>query len=581
MGDSLPTGQEARDVARPPASAPTGGAERPTIRSEGLADAPADRAQPPPRRWWRRVPAFVWAVTAAHTGLLLLFTILYPPYISFDEPQHVDMVVSLLHGDGWPAPGHRIVSQGVVTSSQIVMGSPSHIITPFASRPIAPEGNRPSLAELGDDKPASNRMINQIVQHPPLYYAIGAAVMKATPGHDRMSYDRFVWVLRLISVLMIMPLPVLAWAACRQVTENRIAASAAAVVPAAIPGLTRIGASVNNDNLITLLFSILAVQLLGVATGDLRRRTGVWVGVVALLAILTKAFGFIALPVIVVCYLLGWRRRGGRLPWMPAVSALVIAVVGGGWWWVRNVVDFRTVQPSGYGPGVDIYGHAAAASVARHYEHWAGFYFNLVARTFWSGLGVPLPPEIPRVATLLALYISIALVVVGIVTGTRRTGGRWVLLAACLPLVLTLAAETYQSYKTYHSDLVVAGAQGRYLYLGVVWLAPAVALGLCAVLGRLARLAPLLLLLAAGALQYLAVKAILNKYWALPGSGGRLGWLHRAFQAVDRWSPWPSAFTLACIVVAAVGGVAALVFAVWTARSRTELPPPTRDALPA
>jgi small subunit ribosomal protein S36 len=522
--------------------------------------------------WWRRVPSFVWAVTAAHTALLLLFTILYPPFISFDEPQHVDMVVSLMHGDGWPAPGTRIVSEGVVTSSQLVMGSPTYAVTPFAARSIAASGQRPSLAQLGGDRPASNHMINQIVQHPPLYYAIGAAVLEAVPNHDQLPYDQFVWILRLVSVVMIIPLPILAWAACRRITDNRTAASAAAVVPAAIPGLTRIGASVNNDNLITLLFAILAVLLLGVANGDQRRRTAAWVGVVTALAILTKAFGWIAVPTILVCYLIGWRRNGGRLPWTPAVIALAVSVVAGGWWWVRNVVEFGSVQPNGY--GFDIDGVRVPSGVPRHDGHWAGFFFNLVARTFWSGLGVPLPPEIPRIATLLALYISIALVVVGIVVGTKRAGGRWVLLAACLPFVLTLLIMSYQSFGTYRTHLVVRGAQGRYLFLGVVWLAPAIAIGLCALLGRLQRLAPLLLLTAAGVLQFLAVESIIRLYWNRPGPKSWLTSVHQAVQSIDRWSPVPGELTVVFGLFCVLGCAAALGYGLAGLRSAAPAVPP-------
>ena len=67
-----------------------------------------------PRSPGERVPLTVWAVTALHVGLLLTFTFLYPPFTGFDETQHVDAVLSIRHGDGWPAPQERQLSEGIV-----------------------------------------------------------------------------------------------------------------------------------------------------------------------------------------------------------------------------------------------------------------------------------------------------------------------------------------------------------------------------------------------------------------------------------------------------------------------------------
>ena len=69
-----------------------------------------------------RLPLLVWVVTALHVALLLAYTVLYPAYLGYDEPQHVDMVVALRAGDGWAVPGEWALYEGDGRSLDRVYG---------------------------------------------------------------------------------------------------------------------------------------------------------------------------------------------------------------------------------------------------------------------------------------------------------------------------------------------------------------------------------------------------------------------------------------------------------------------------
>ncbi|MGF7239486.1 MAG: hypothetical protein ACQSGP_31695, partial [Frankia sp.] len=178
------------DSPRPPAGAAAPSTDGPA--TDGPAtDGPAGRARPV--RAARRIPAAVWAVTVLHLGLLLTYSFVYPTWTGYDEAQHVDMVVGLEHGDGWPGPGHRIIAQGVARTSDafdrgryadfFLSGGKNQGQPPFVEIAPTPRDQRLSFDAMGGDKPVTDgRLSNQMVQHPPLVYAIGAVILKAVPG---------------------------------------------------------------------------------------------------------------------------------------------------------------------------------------------------------------------------------------------------------------------------------------------------------------------------------------------------------------------------------------------------------------
>lgn len=532
------------------------------LAPRGVADARVRDRRP-------QVPALVWVVTGLHTALLLVYAVLYPAHLGYDEPQHVDLVVALLAGDGWPGPGERILSEGVYRSSDAlydnggVEGSPFSsgdlpaLAQPYQVGDFGTRGDRPSLEELGGNAPSPYYPPNQIVQHPPLWHATGALVLAVLPGSERWPYDVTVGVLRLVSVLMVAPLPVLTWALARRLVAEPSVANAAAVLPLAVPGLTRVGASAGNDALVVLTFAAVLVALARVLTGDLTRRTAVATGVLVTLALLTKGFALILPVVVVAAYALAWLRQRSSAVLVPA--ALTLAVSGVGLlWWVRNLVVYGAVQPRGYGeeatdllrgtprpPGTEV---ALAPFFRQFYE--------TTSSRFWAGLGVPEPPTfsvpVSTALTLLTVLGVLAALVAGGRTTRREPDRRGALLVLLLPVALLLAPLLWadlQSYRTYESRVDEVGVQGRYLYGAVAGVAVAVAVGYRRLLPS-GRSLVLLAVVAALVVQLHALQLVFGQLWLPQGAG--LGGLPEGFGVLLAASPWPPLVTTLPFVAAGV-----------------------------
>jgi small subunit ribosomal protein S36 len=119
------------------------------------------------------------------------------------------------------------------------------------------------------------------------------------------STDRELALLRLANAAVVAPLPLLAWWAARRFGHDHRTGVVAAISLLAVPMLTHIGSTLNNDNLLTLLGAVLVALLAGVLRGDRSVRTAVLVGAVVALALLTKAFAAVFPPIVALAYLVG------------------------------------------------------------------------------------------------------------------------------------------------------------------------------------------------------------------------------------------------------------------------------------
>src|SRR4051812_5772988 len=148
----------------------------------------------------------------------------------------------LATGQGWAQPGRAYVGvegQAAIADSPFASRARPGRLNPgpVLQRDAVPRGDRPSWKELRAQVVKPQRGgIQQIVQHPPGYYWLAAVAVKITGGDDQ-RWDRAVAVMRLVSVLLLTPLPLLAWAAASRLLDDSRAALAAAVVPLGIPEL--------------------------------------------------------------------------------------------------------------------------------------------------------------------------------------------------------------------------------------------------------------------------------------------------------------------------------------------------------
>jgi small subunit ribosomal protein S36 len=522
----------------------------------------------------RRVPLVVWVLVALNGALLCLYSLLFPPYTGFDEPQHVDMVIHVARGETWPwpAPGALPLSLAVANSSNPVYFGPISV-KPYTNDVYPNRGNRKTIRELGVPAPTVHgvkpvlNFPNQMVQHPPAYYALDALVLKAWPGNfNDMPYDEVVSLLRLLSIVLVAPLPLLVWNALDVVAEPPVAVTGA-VFSIAVPGLTRVGSNVQNDNLLILAVSALLVALLRVGLGDLTTKTAVAVGSLTALALFTKGFALVLPPVVLAAYAL--HHQGWRLPWKPLIYAVGIGGVLGGPWYLMNIIRFGHIQTEGLGKAADKIFRMPPNNdphpLGGYVTHTAG----LLNRRFWGAIGITDKPSLP-LALGWALTIAVTgLVVRGVVVAHTRRGA---LCTVLLPVPLMLGLIVAGSIHWWHFNGQLPGVQGRYLYPGMLGTIVVVSIGLCSLLGSRANLGPMLAFVAFVVLQVWALEIIFRSYW-MPGHDVDAG-LHGIFH----WSPWPPVVTALPVLGVAFFGVWAFALVLGAALRPSDAAAPTSVA---
>ena len=507
-----------------------------------------------------RPPALVWLLTAAHAVLLVLHGVLVPTWRAPDELDHFDLAVGVIEQRGYPAYDQRVVDPGIARSVPLVRldeGS-RHLRRGEA----LPRSDRPTRAELREASPepgadpASPERVNHMAQHPPAYYLYlaGASVVTdaLVPGTGLGPYDQEVATMRLLSLVLVVPLPVLAWATARASKASEPIAVAAAVVPLGIPQLTHIGAGVNNDALLLLLMGILTLMAVRLATGHVDRRGVVVAGALTGVALLVKAFAFVV-PIWLVVALAYGVRRGRRRP-LVIGGYLAVAFVTGGWWWVANLVRYGSLSPSIEYARLERTGAGAEPDVSG----WLAEWLPNMSERFWGSFGwVELP--LPGAWTVPATAVVVVAVAAALL-GRRRPVRGPLAPVLLLPTVLLATFVFLSGLRLYRLTAVPAMVQGRYLFGGLVGLSVLVAIGLGRLLGRRAALLPALLLAAAAAMQLRGVATLLDAFWGAEGSG-----VAASLAAAAAWSPWPPGVLVpltgvgAAIVVAT--GVCALRFA--------------------
>ena len=375
-------------------------------------------------------------------------------------------------------------------------------------------------------------------------------------GGGPASTDRELALLRLANAALLAPLPLLAWWAARRFRLSPAVAVTAAVSVFAVPMLTHIGSTLNNDNLLTLLASVAIALLAGVVRGDRTLRTAVLVGLVTALALLTKAFGIVLVPAIVIAYVLGateltevaWSERLRRLV-APLAAAGAAVLVLAGWWYLG--VRLRTGR---FAPTIEserLTSALAPPGFSPDAVDFAGEFVRNVNNRFWGSFGwytIRFPTWLATLCTL----VVVVLVIIALVPRRDPSQSTRLQRAALLVPIVALGGFVFgRAWGLYSLTSKFQFLQGRYLFAGLVGLLVLVALGLARVAGRFAPLA------AAGfalVLQAEALRRSLDGWWGGPGLGPR-----GQARALVAWSAWPGEL-VGLLVVVAVG--AGLWFAV-------------------
>jgi small subunit ribosomal protein S36 len=540
-----------------------------TVPGQAQPVEPSRRHAKPPRI---RVPLPVWAAVGVNIAVMIVFSLLYPIYYEFDETAHVSRVLATQNGLVLPTPGHDYYVTAVAQSYG-KYGAPD--LQPFVNYTPLARSSRPSMSALGGATPyaVNETLPEQLSEHPPGYYLLGAGVLDAIPESSHLAWDQEVWLLRLMDVVLMASLPLLAWAVARRFARRGVAI-AAAFSPLMIPALSRLGGAVTNDDLLILLTSVFILLLAKVLEGDRRTSTGVWMGLVIGISLLTKGYALAYPLVAAVAYLIAWLRNRAAAPWRPFV-AVVIGSALGGIWWVHNVIVFGVVQPGGLTTG-------DAAKVwpplpngqTKPLTSFIRKASDGITTDFWGALGLAHPPSLPGVLTVLGTVLLIVFVLMGLIvpSAASNRGRRLDLLVLMLPTILIGVIFLVHGANSYRTTGQLAGIQGRYFYYGLVGMIAAGARGVDLLVGSrawLERALPVLACVIGLALEVTAGWIVILKLW-LPGNDSIQHYLPKAARSIGTHSPWPGAVTVGLFALCAAAALFALVTAAF---SRASSPP--------
>jgi small subunit ribosomal protein S36 len=498
----------------------------------------------------------VLAATALFGGLTAAWSVLTPLTEAPDEPAHLGLVLHVAETGDHPAYDELQHTRGLFQLCVDHAASASWCRTAderaagvvIRDHPAAAAPARADRARWDD--PAFRRRepgrMNQMPQHPPLYYGLMATGLEAWRRvAPDATVDTELAFLRLLNVVLVLPLPWLAWTTARRLGVADQAGAAAALVPLAVPQLTHIGATLNNDNLFVLLASALTALLAGAARGDRSVRTAVLVGLTLGLALLTKGFGVVLPPVVGLAYWVGtgsgdprttWRRRA-RAAAPPAGGSLALAVALSGWWYIGNLVTAGRLMPSIEDSG-RLHPETRPAGFAPHAGEYLGSTLGRLVGGFWGDFGwrrVHLPLPVSVVATVVVVVVAV-LALRG--ESTSRRASFAVLLA---PLTLLAGFVVVRSAVIYAETGRLAFQQGRYLFGGLTAAAVVVGAGLHE---RLAGRAVGVVAVAATLMQATAVACCLDGWWSASDVGPRA-----ALQATIAWGGWPAPVAAALLVL--------------------------------
>ena len=398
---------------------------------------------------WER--GTIAVVTAAFALWLVAWALVVPVFQAPDERAHVDATVQVALGNAWAAPGDLRILNAVMAAQQ--------------EQATSPAASWSSVTELLQRSPGTSGTVDQMTQHPPTAYLVGAAALRVAHYGD-LRWDRAVEVLRLVDVGWTAALPLLAWATVRRLTRSPRAALVGALALLAVPQLASIASSVSNDAPVMLFGAVVAWLATRMLTGDLRRRTLLGLGVALGVLIWFKGTGLPAVPFVAVVVLAAGAgalpivRRAGR-----TLTALVVAALVGAWWWLHNLVAYHHLQPNGY----EQYRPPKPfpAGEGPELSHFLDVSWTTITRTFWGSPGGGAQVSIGALLTAVLTVVALGVVVVW---GFRRGPGRRAALCLAVFPALLVAGQTWTSWSSYLSTTVVGATQGRYYFPAIVCL---------------------------------------------------------------------------------------------------------------
>lgn len=183
---------------------------------------------------------------------------------------------------------------------------------------------------------------------PPLYYLVMALpyMLLVKLGASTAVAWRILRILGIsFGIAWIYSVYSIAW----NVFHNERSALITTAFVALIPTSIYMAGVLSNDTMISMWFGWgIALTIGFMRDGALKRRSAIGLGIVIGAAILTKAQGFLLIPIFLLALLMAWFSLppGKRTTLIvPALTVLLVSAAVSGFWIIRSLVVFGVLQP--------------------------------------------------------------------------------------------------------------------------------------------------------------------------------------------------------------------------------------------
>ncbi len=416
-----------------------------------------------------RFPLIFWLLIAFFLVRSFIYASFVPIWQGPDEPHHYDYIHYLQTEKSLPTLGKTTLCGKVRGSLEsFYFNSYATGKTPYGQGGI--NTNEPLVKESQKkDHHRKDLLQNQIAQHPPLYYMIGAVI--TWPFKDA-SLLTSIFILRTFSAFLGLGVLILIYLTVRLIyNKSQLPALASVAFAALNPMFAHVMTLVNNDALINFLFALFLYLLTLSIKDGLSLKRAIALGTVIGLGLLTKFFFVASIPILFLA-LVFFRKE--MLPNIKMVSiTFILPIVITSPVLIRNVILYKTLQPvykfkflqDNPFKDMSFVNYLLASSFVRK-----------LRISFWSNFGWVKPRFTDPYYDLLLILAMVAFVGLVIYGFKKAYQGdffklKYVTLLFIAPLFL-ISAIAYNSYKSAVITGVVEGVQGRYLFslIGVIGL---------------------------------------------------------------------------------------------------------------
>ncbi len=350
----------------------------------------------------KRQPVLIVAV--AFVLLASTYSLVNPLFESPDELWHFQFITHLARGGGLPV---QVSTPEANVAHQEGSQPPLYYLLGAAITVV-------SRAMLGIDETQPPFFLNPLTVGQADTEERAVVLHLPDEGPPYRDAVLLAHLLRLFSVALGLGTVLATYYVGIELLRRRDLAVLAAAFAASIPAFAFLSASINNDNLVTLVSSLALWQTLVVLRmGPSLRRT-IGLGFLAGLGAISKVSGLALLPLSLMgLAIIAWRQRSLRLLIQHGAIIAGLTAAVSGWWYARNLALYGDIL--GLGMMLEVAGRRQTEAMLDANE------LRFVLSSFWGVFGwsnVPAAPwfySIFDVLTVLALlglaaYLTVALV---------------------------------------------------------------------------------------------------------------------------------------------------------------------------